>query len=319
VEYAAGSADRRSALLDETFWSLRETPKQLSPTWLYDELGSLLFEEITRLPEYYLTRAEYEVLEVQADTIACLSEAETFIELGSGSARKTRLLLAALDREGTLRRFVPLDVSEEILRESAEAIAGHHDGLQVHAIVGDFMHHLGSLPEGPSRLVALLGSTVGNLYPEPRASLYRAIADQLEEGDCFLLGIDLVKDVDRLERAYNDSAGVTERFVRNALTALNRELGAEFAQERFAYRAVWDEEHSWIDIGLVSLADQTVPLGLLEYELSLSAGEPIRMEVSSKFTRETVERELAGAGLGLERWWTDRRGDFALCLAVPDG
>ena len=319
VERAFDDADRRAALLDDTFWSLRDTPKQISPTWLYDEVGSALFEEITRLPEYYPTRAEREILVARAGEIAAAAGADTLVELGSGAAVKTRLLLDALRAEGTLRRFVPLDVSEEVLRSSSDALARRYADLEVHGIVGDFTRHLGAVPTGRSQLVALLGSTVGNLYPEPRARLYAAVADLLEPDDRFLLGVDLVKDPARLERAYDDGAGLTERFVRNALTALNRELGAGFRQDRFGYRAAWDAERSWVDIGVVSRVDQSVPLGLLEYELTLAACELLRVEVSTKFTREDVERELSDAGLVLERWWTDEAGDFALCLAVPAG
>lgn len=319
VDVLLDAADRRSALLDETFWSLREQPKQISPTWLYDEHGSRLFERITRLPEYYLTRSEREILRGHASEIAALTGADTLVELGSGTSEKTRLLLDALRAEGALGLFAPLDVSREILLSSAEAVAAHYPGVGVHAVVGDFERHLGSVPQGSPRLVAFLGSTIGNLVPERRERFMREVAETLEADDWFLLGIDLVKAPDRLEAAYNDSAGITEAFTRNALTVLDRELGSRFDQGGFAFEARWDPEREWVDIGLRSLREQTIALPLLEVDVSFAEGELLRVEVSAKFRRDGIEAELTAAGLGVERWWTDGAGDFALLLARRAG
>ena len=307
--------DRRSALYDATFWSLRGgPPRELPAVWLYDERGSRLFDEITRLPEYYLTRAEREILRARAGEVAA-SGVRTLVELGAGTSEKTRLLLDALQAAGTLESFVPLDVSEEVLRASAEGIAARYPGVGVHALVADFERHLDAVPDAPGRLVAFLGSTIGNLEPARRARLLQAIAAVLGPGDRLLLGVDLVKDAARLEAAYNDSRGVTERFVRNGLEAVNRELDADFDQRRLEFVARWDAEREWMDIGFRVLQGHVVSIRRLEIELPFRAGEALRLEISAKFRREGIEAELAAAGLSLDEWWTDRRGDFALLLA----
>lgn len=307
--------DRRSTLYDATFWGLRGRPRELPAVWLYDERGSRLFDEITRLPEYYLTRAEREILVRRAAEIATLTEARTLVELGSGTSEKTRLLLDALEAAGTLEQFVPLDVSEEVLRASAEAIAARYRNVGVHALVADFERHLTALPEGSSRLIAFLGSTIGNLDPARRSRLLRTVAAALAPGDRFLLGVDLVKEPARLEAAYNDSRGVTETFVRNGLAVVNRELGADFDQDRLEFVSRWDAEHEWMDIGFRATDAHSVSVPGLEVELPLQRGEPLRFEISAKFRRDGIERELGSAGLSLEAWWTDSNRDFALLLA----
>jgi L-histidine N-alpha-methyltransferase len=317
VDRHLDDADRRLGLHDGTFWSLRETPRGLSPVWLYDERGSQLFDEITQLPEYYLARAETTILMARAPEIATLTRAETLVELGSGTSRKTRLLLDALDEIGSLRRFAPVDVSEKTLLASAHAIANEYAGIGVHAVVGDFERHLDALPGGDRRLLAFLGSTVGNLDPDRRRRFLEAVAAALEDDDTLLLGVDLVKDPARLEAAYNDGAGLTERFLRNGLEAVNRELGGDFRQDRFAYEALWDERHEWVDIGFRARAAHVVSLAGLGVEIPFADGESLRMEVSAKFRRGGIGAELAGAGLELDRWWSDPAGDFALLLARP--
>jgi L-histidine N-alpha-methyltransferase len=316
VDVLVDAADRRAELFDTTFWSLRGEPKELPAVWLYDEVGSRLFDEITRLPEYYLTRAEREILERRAGDIAGRTGARTLVELGAGTSAKTHLLLDALEHAGTLERFVPLDVSEEILRASAEAIAARYSAIGVHAIVGDFERHLSALPPGDGRLIAFLGSTVGNLYPARRARLYRSVAAALAPGDAFLLGIDLVKDPARIEAAYNDSRGVTERFVRNALTVANRRLAASFEQEALAFESRWDAARERMDIGFRVRRRHRVRIDELEIDLPLDEGEQLRVEVSAKFRREAVDTELRNAGLHTTAWWTDEADDFALLLAT---
>jgi L-histidine N-alpha-methyltransferase len=316
IDVLVGDADRRAELYDATFWSLRATPRELPAVWLYDERGSLLFDEITRLPEYYPTGAEREILATRAAEIAELTKGRTLVELGAGTSEKTLLLLDALSAAGTLERFVPLDVSEEILRSSAEAIAGRYPSISVHGIVGDFERDLAALPPGESRAIAFLGSTVGNLYPERRATLFRAIAAALAPGDTFLLGVDLVKDPSVIELAYNDSRGVTEQFVRNGLTHANRELRADFVQERFAFDATWDDDREWMDIGFRALEAHTVRVAELEVEFPLAEGERLRVEVSTKFRRDGIETELVDAGLRPTAWWTDEASRFALLLAT---
>jgi L-histidine N-alpha-methyltransferase len=316
IDVLVDDADRRAELYDATFWSLRATPRELPAVWLYDERGSLLFDEITRLPEYYPTGAEREILAARATEIAEITKGRTLVELGAGTSEKTLLLLDALSAAGTLERFAPLDVSEEVLRASAEAIADRYPAISVHGIVGDFERDLAALPPGEGRVIAFLGSTVGNLYPERRAKLFRAIAAALAPGDAFLLGIDLVKDPVVIELAYNDSRGVTEQFVRNGLTHANRELRADFAQDRFVFDAHWDADREWMDIGFETLKAHTVTVADLEVEFPLAEGERLRVEVSTKFRREGIEAELADAGLRSTAWWTDEASRFALLLAT---
>ena len=309
---------RDADLYEATSRSLQAEPKELPAIWLYDEQGSRLYEEITRLPGYYLPRRESEILRARAPEIARLTQASTLAELGAGSAHNTRLILDALDGAGTLERFVPLDVSGQTLQASAETIAAAYPRVAVQAIVGDFERDLDLLPRGGRRLIAFLGSTIGNLYPAQRAKLLAALAGELSPSDSLLLGIDLVKDAARLRAAYNDPQGVTEAFVRNALTAVNRELEATFDQRRFAYEARWDPEHEWMDIGLRAREAHTVSVRRLGLELGFGETEPLRVEISTKFRRERFEHEVAGAGLGVESWWTDQGGDFAVALVRRD-
>lgn len=297
---------------EETARSLQGEPKELPAVWLYDERGSQLFEEITRLPEYYLTRREAEILRARSAEIAERTRARTLVELGSGTATNTRLLLDAL--AGRLEHFVPLDVSEETLRASAHAIADAYPRVSVQAIVGDFEGDLRALPGPGPRLIAFLSSTIGNLDPARRERFLTALGAALAPDDASLLGLDLVKDSTRLEAAYNDTQGLTEEFVRNALTAVNRELGATFDQRRFAYEARWNPEYEWMDIGFRAKEAHTVSIRALELDVAFEPGESLRLEISSKFRRDQVEREVGESGLQVESWWTDRTGDFAVAL-----
>jgi L-histidine N-alpha-methyltransferase len=294
---------------------LGSTPKTLPPKWFYDDRGSELFDEITRLPEYYPTRTERAILLAHARDVAELTKADTLVELGSGTSEKTRLLLDALRDAGTLERFVPFDVSEQTLRDAADAIAHEYAGVRVHAVVGDFEHHLGELPGGGTRLVAFLGSTIGNFAPEPRAHFLADLASTLAPGDALLLGTDLVKDVDRLVAAYDDAAGVTAAFNRNVLSVLDRELDADFDPGAFDHVALWDPVEEWIEMRLRSQRAQTVHVRALGLAVEFAAGEELRTEISAKFRRARVEEELRAAGLHLAEWWTDPAGDFALSLS----
>jgi L-histidine Nalpha-methyltransferase len=305
------AADVRAGLLAER--------KTLPPKWFYDALGSELFEQITRLEEYYPTRREREVLTAHGADIAAETRARTLVELGSGSSEKTRLLLDALTFEGTLERYVPVDVSDSALITAAESVAADYPLLAVHGVVADFVEHLDLLPAGPSRLVAFLGGTIGNFEPAPRADYLRRIAESLRPGDAFLLGTDLVKDAGRLVRAYDDAAGVTAAFNLNVLAVVNRELGADFDLDGFRHVARWDAENAWIEMHLESLRAQTVHVKALELDVSFEAGETLRTEISAKFTRERLAAEYSAAGLHLADWWTDAAGDYALSLAVPAG
>jgi L-histidine N-alpha-methyltransferase len=316
VDVGLGPEDLAAALRADVAAGLTSVPKELPSKWFYDEVGSGLFEAITRLPEYYPTRAERAILVARAAEVAEHSGADTLIELGSGTSEKTRLLLDALARRQRLRRFVPFDVDEVTLRAASAAVAGEYPGVEVHAVVGDFEHHLDLLPAGGRRLVAFLGSTIGNLTPERRSAFLKAVGASLQSGDGFLLGTDLVKDVGRLEAAYDDSAGVTAAFNRNLLVRLNRELRADFVTERFEHVARFDVEREWIEMCLRSTCDQVVTVAALGLEVSFAAGEEMRTEISAKFRPEGIEGELVAAGLRPARFWTDPDGDFGLSLAV---
>jgi L-histidine N-alpha-methyltransferase len=296
---------------------LQATPKELASKYFYDEEGSALFDAITRLPEYYPTRTERAILLDRADEIAERSGANTLIELGSGTSEKTRILLDAFHRRGALQRFVPFDVDESTLKSAAVEVSGEYHGVAVHAVVGDFERHLALLPGGGRRMIAFLGSTIGNLTPEQRAVFLAEIRAGLEPGDTFLLGTDLVKDVGRLEAAYDDSAGVTAAFNRNLLRRLNRELDADFAPDRFEHVALFDTEREWIEMRLRSSVDQVVTVAGLDLTVRFVAGEEMRTEISAKFRPDGLTGELTVAGLRLLDLWTDPGGDFALSLSTP--
>ncbi|MGE5292312.1 MAG: L-histidine N(alpha)-methyltransferase [Micromonosporaceae bacterium] len=311
---------------------LTASPKELPPKWFYDERGSELFDEITRLPEYYPTRAEREILRDRAGEIATISGAHTLVELGSGSAEKTGLLLDALRAHGTLHRYVPVDVSETALRAAAQRVQAAHPGLAVQAVVSDFEEHLGlpttaqpgghpRTPGGPNsaspRMVAFLGSTIGNLVPAQRAGFLASVRAELDAGDSLLLGTDLVKDPATLVAAYDDAAGVTAAFNKNVLSVINSELGGDFDLDTFAHVAVWDAAAEWIEMRLRSLTDQTVKISALDLAVPFGEGEEMRTEVSAKFRADGVRAELAAAGFGMRAWWTDARGRFGLSLSVP--
>jgi L-histidine N-alpha-methyltransferase len=289
--------------------------KELSPRYFYDERGSELFERITELEEYYPTRCEREILQRDSTAICeAANKPASLIELGSGSARKTRALLDAMRSAGCLDTYCPVDISEEITRDTAERIAAEY-GIKIRGLVCDFEFDLERVPvEGP-RVIALLGGTIGNFAPHQRAGFLRRIANLLGEEDRFLLGVDLVKDRKTLETAYNDPHGVTAEFNKNVLAVLNRELGADFDIDAFEHVARWDPENLWVDIRLRSLANQVVDVSALGMLVPFTAGEEMRTEISSKFLRPGLEGIYAEAGLELTDWWTDSDGLYALSLA----
>ncbi|MFE5858106.1 L-histidine N(alpha)-methyltransferase [Streptomyces sp. NPDC056500] len=302
-----------AALRADVLHGLTRTPKELPPKWFYDARGSELFEEITRLPEYYPTRAEREILIERAPAIASATGARTLVELGSGSSEKTRHLLDALP---DLQSYVPVDVSESALTGAAKSLLAERPELQVHALIADFTRGL-ALPGTPGpRLVVFLGGTIGNLLPAERARFLRSVRALLDPGDALLLGTDLVKDEDVLVRAYDDAAGVTADFNKNVLRVLARELGADVDPDDFDHVALWDREEEWIEMRLRARSDLTVKIPELNLAVPFEQGEELRTEVSAKFRREGVGRELAAAGLELTEWWTDSAGRFALSLAT---
>lgn len=289
--------------------------KELPPKYFYDDRGSELFERITEQPEYYPTRCEREILDARSPEIVAAARPRTLIELGSGAASKSRVLLDAMRDAGTLERFVPVDIAEGITRRVAAELTDEYPGLAIEGIVCDYETHLERIPRPEGALIAFLGGTIGNFRPAPRRSFLARIATLMYPEDRFLLGTDLVKDRTRLEAAYNDAAGVTAEFNKNVLNVLNRELDADFDLDGFEHVAFWDPDNEWIDIRLRALNEQFVDLKALDMRSHFARNEEMRTEISTKFTRERIEASYADAGLELTDWWTDGEGLYALSLA----
>jgi L-histidine N-alpha-methyltransferase len=292
----------------------RKGLKQLPPKYFYDDRGSDLFDRITSLPEYYPTRCERALLNRRAPEIVEITGARELLELGSGTASKTRALLFAMAGAGTLERYLPMDVSESVVENCAAELVEMYPGLTVHGVVGDFEQHLDYVPDGRARLVAFLGGTIGNFYPDTRAAFMRDLRRLLGHDGRLVIGTDLVKDVATLEAAYNDSEGVTAEFNRNMLHAINRELVADFDVDSFEHMAFWNETDSWIEMRLRAHGEQQVRVEAADLDLELADGEEIRTEVSTKFTRDQLEAELKGAGMRIVEFFTD--GMFGLTLAA---
>jgi L-histidine N-alpha-methyltransferase len=311
------AANGSATMASEIRAGLLAEPKELAPKYFYDERGSELFEQITELPEYYPTRAERSILAERAgEILAATGEPAMLVELGSGSAAKTRHLLGAMSEAGCLEVYAPVDISERITHETAESLVEEFPDLAIRGLVCDFEQHLERVPDGgDGRLIAFLGGTIGNLYPRPRQEFLSRIAILLGPDDYLLLGTDLVKDTARLEAAYDDPQGVTAEFNKNVLAVLNRELDADFDPGAFEHVARYDAEKARMDIRLRSLSDQTIRVAGLGLDVRFAAGEEMRTEISAKFTRERLEEIYADAGLAMCGWFTDRDGDYALSLA----
>ena len=307
--------DERS-LADDVLDGLTRPFKELPPKHFYDARGAELFDRICELPEYYPTRAERAILEQHASELSALTGAAELVELGSGTAAKTRVLLDALHAAGTLERYIPVDVTESMVRECAAELTGEYPGLRVHGVIGDFERHLDQVPSaiGP-RIVAFLGGTIGNFPPTSRRRVLREIARLLGPEDYLLMGTDLVKDPEILEAAYDDAQGVTAEFNRNVLRVLNRELGADFEPEDFQHVALFDREHEWIEMRLRARREHTTLVRDLDLAVHFDAGEEMRTEISAKFTPERLEGDLSAAGMELIRWFTDPEELFALTLS----
>jgi L-histidine N-alpha-methyltransferase len=293
---------------------LKSRPRTIPPRWLYDDRGSELFDEITRLPEYYPTEAEREILATHSTMIAEVSGATTVIELGSGTSDKTRTLLDAFVAHGQIERFAPLDVSAATLLYAAEVLGQRYPDLVVEPVIGDFTRHLARLPKGGTRLVAFLGGTVGNFYLEERRAFLGALADSLESGDWLLLGVDLIKPIDRIMDAYNDSRGVTDAFIRNALRVINRDLDANFDLGNFEYVPLWDAREHRVDMRLRACDPERAHIGALGLDVQLEAGEELRVEISTKFDPADISDELVDAGFDDIDVLMDGAGDFGLIL-----
>jgi L-histidine N-alpha-methyltransferase len=316
-----------SSLRCDVLAGLTATPKWLPPKWFYDKNGSALFEEITRLPEYYPTRTERAILESYAEQIVGRAGGRQLVELGSGSSEKTRLLLDQLPAEGS--SYLALDVSESALRTAGEVISLAYPQLRVETVRADFE---GQLPlvlssaaagagaagdrEG-GRLVAFLGGTIGNLVPLQRRAFLAEVRAGLSGGDTFLLGADLVKSPEVLVPAYDDQAGVTAAFNLNVLEVLNRRLAADFQISDFEHVALWDAENAWIEMRLRALRPLTVRICELDLAVDFEAGEELRTEISAKFTRDRLVSEFEAAGFVMAGWWTDPEEMFSLSLWSP--
>lgn len=312
VEVLLDEQTARQRLRADARRGLTSTPKDLPPKWFYDERGSRLFEEITTLPEYYPTRAEREILTRYAAEIAEVAAPTSLVELGSGSASKTRVLLDALGPA----RYVAFDVFEGVIRQSLEDLGRDYPELELDGVVGDFEQHLPLVRRQGHELVAFLGGTIGNLQPEPRHRFLCSVRAMLEAGDQFLLGADLVKSPSRLVAAYNDQAGVTAEFNRNVLAVLNRQLDADFDLDAFEHVALWEPDEEWIEMRLRARTAQTVRVDALDLGVRFAPGEELRTEVSAKFHLEGLAGELKAAGFEVQRDWTDAAGDFVVLLAV---
>ncbi|HEY8865604.1 MAG TPA: L-histidine N(alpha)-methyltransferase [Solirubrobacteraceae bacterium] len=313
--FLAEGSERR--LADDVLDGLTKPFKELPPKHFYDSRGSELFDQICEQPEYYPTRTEMAILRDCATAIVADAAPVELVELGSGATTKARLLLDAMAANGGARRYVPVDVSERVVREAAEELVSDYPGLSVHGVVGDFERHLGRIPpaeHGP-RVIALLGGTIGNFPPGSRRRLLRDVAALLGPDDHFLMGTDLVKDPAVLEAAYDDGAGVTAEFNRNILHVLNRELDADFEPERFDHVAFFDREREWIEMRLRAQRACAVHVGALHLDIEFAAGEELRTEISAKFTRKRLERDYAAAGLKLAQWYSDGAEQFAVTLA----
>jgi L-histidine Nalpha-methyltransferase len=307
-------AERR--LADDVLDGLTRPFKEIPPKHFYDSRGSELFEHICRLPEYYPTRTEMAILEASAPAIVDAAAPVELVELGSGATAKARLLLDAMGDD--VQRYVPVDVSERMVREAAVALVDDYEGMEIHGVVGDFQRHLDRVPPpvpGEPRLVALLGGTIGNFPPGSRRSLLRDAAALLGPDDHFLLGTDLVKDPAIIEAAYDDAQGITAEFNRNVLHVMNRELEANFDPDAFDHVAFFDRRREWVEMRLRAQRPMTVRVADLDLQLEFAAGEELRTEISAKFTRERLERDYAAAGLELRGWYTDPEELFAVTMA----
>jgi L-histidine N-alpha-methyltransferase len=305
------------SLVDDVRDGLLRSLKELPPKYFYDKRGSVLFDRITMLPEYYPTRCEREILNRHAPAIVDTNDAEELVELGSGTASKSRALLYAMAGNGSLRRYVPFDVDESVVQSCAIELVELYPGLRVHGVVGDFGRHLERIPDGRRRLFAFLGGTIGNLYPDQRGVFLKRLREQMGPDDRLLIGTDLVKDRAVLEAAYNDSAGVTADFNRNILRVINAGLEADFDPDAFEHVAFFDEANAWIEMRLRANGAQRVRIDGADLEVTFPDGEEIRTEISAKFTREAVERELSEAELRLDEFFTDGSALFGLAFARP--
>jgi L-histidine N-alpha-methyltransferase len=289
-------------------------PRTLPSAYFYDDRGSELFEEITRLPEYYQTRTEEALLASLADELIDRTRATELVELGSGAGRKVRLLLDAMRRAGRSRRLTLFDINGSFVRQAIARLHVWDPAVALRGVVGDFMADLGALGSGGGRLAILFGGTIGNVHPDGVPAFLRRVAAQLAIGDHFLVGVDLVKDRARLEAAYNDAAGVTAEFNRNLLRHVNHALGGTIDVAAFAHVAFWNPRRRWIEMRLRATRPVRARIAAAQLAVHFEPGDEIRTEISCKYTRRTFNARVRGTGLVLDRWFTDPERLFALVL-----
>ncbi len=314
VSYLTKPHDHREDLLEDVRHGFTAYRKYLPSKYFYDATGSELFEQVTELPEYYLTRSEAEIISEHADELMANLQPDELLELGSGSSRKTQMLIEAMYRSGPGRRYVPIDISEDALRAAAADLCGRYTWLEIEALVGDYVADLAKIRRRGRRLIVFLGSTVGNYEPTMRYSLLRSVSAALDPGDSFLLGVDLVKDEPTMIAAYDDAAGVSAAFNLNILRVVNRELGGDIPLDAFEHVTRFDRRFSCMAQSLRATRPVVANIRALDLAVTFHEGEEIHTEVSCKFTREQVEQDFAEAGMQVDQWLTDAKGRFALAL-----
>jgi L-histidine N-alpha-methyltransferase len=308
------SRDPAARMAEEVRRGLTARPPWLPCKYFYDDRGSELFEQITRQSEYYQTRTEEALLERYASDVIARAAPVELVELGSGAGRKIGSLLEAMARRGRAGRLVLFDINALFVDEAARRIAARFPDAEVHGVTGDFTEDLHGLGPGGGRLAVFLAGTIGNLHPGDVPRFLTRVALQLEPGDGLLVGMDLVKDVARLEAAYNDAAGVTAEFNRNILRHCNAVLGADFDADAWEHVAFYDAARAWIEMRLRSRVDCRVSIPGARLDLAFRAGDEISTEISCKYTRDSFARMLPGTGLVLDHWYTDDDHLFALAL-----
>ena len=316
LEWLSEPADFKSQLVKDVRAGLTSRPRSLPSIYFYDDHGSELFEEITKLPEYYLTRAEAEILEAHSNELISRFQPVEMMEIGAGFARKTRILLDAMHTEGSGDCYVPIDVSDLALKHAGDTLTSAYPWLQVRAYVGDFLSDLHRVPRSGRRIVTFLGSTIGNLPPSERPQFLTEVADSMESDDAFVLGVDLVKDEATMVAAYADSQGISAAFNKNILAVINRHLSGDFPLEAFEHETRFRSDVGCMVQSLRAVRDVTVHLDDIDLVVKIGAGESIHTEWSCKFTKDGVAEQLRAAGLTVTDIFTDSRNRFALVIAT---
>jgi L-histidine N-alpha-methyltransferase len=307
-------------LSQDVFTGLTADQKFIPSKYFYDERGSMLYERICELPEYYLTRTELYILQEKSEAIMAPFENGDLVELGSGANWKiSKLIDAANDPPGAHLRYVPVDISESALVAASEDLLNEYPKLRVLGIVADFTRHMEVIPRDFSSLIILFGSTIGNFNEFESQKILQTVADSMKTGDRFLIGLDMIKPKTILEAAYNDSQGVTSEFNKNVLRVINRELHADFDADVFEHLAFYNEEKEQVEMHLQATQRTTVEINDLDLTVEFEKGETIHTEICRKFSEESAQKMFSTAGLAVEQWFTDPKGWFSLVELVGSG